>query len=280
MRVGYLGPEGTFTQEALVASGFAEGAELVPLVTIRDTVLAVQDGVVDRALLPIENAIEGAVNATLDTLAAETDGVSILGEAVHPIRNCLIVRPGTQAEQIATVVSHPQAVAQCARFLREELGAPAIIAATSTAEAVRTVASGPDGQAALGPKLSAELYGGVVLREGVDDSPDNATRFVLLGPSSAAGEAPAGPGAKTSIVFWGVGDNAPGWLARCLTEIAQREVNLTLIESRPRRGMLGHYMFFADLDGSVGDPSVADAIDAVRGHVEVLRVLGSYSSAG
>jgi prephenate dehydratase len=279
MRIGYLGPEGTFTQEALVASGFADGAELVPIVTIRETVLAVQDGEVDRALVPVENAIEGAVNATLDTLAAEAEGVSIFAEAVHPIRNCLIVRPGTQADQIETVVSHPQAVAQCGRFLRDELGGPAIIAATSTAEAVRTVASGPAGHAALGPKLSAELYGGAVLREGVDDSPDNATRFVLLGPSSAAGDAPSQDGAKTSIVFWGVGDNAPGWLARCLTEIAQRDVNLTLIESRPRRGMLGHYMFFADLDGSVADAPVAEAIEAVRGHVEALRVLGSYAGA-
>jgi prephenate dehydratase len=278
MRVGYLGPEGTFTQEALVANGLAEGAELVPLVTIRETVMAVEEGAVERALLPIENAIEGAVNATLDTLASEATSVSILGEVIHPIRNCLIVRPGTQSGQIETVVSHPQAVAQCARFLREELSSPAVVAATSTAEAVRLVAAGGGERAALGTRLSADLYGGVVLREGVDDSPDNATRFVWLGPTGASEEVGSEP-AKTSIVFWGEGDTSPGWLARCLTEIAAREVNLTLIESRPRRGRLGHYMFFADLDGSDSEPAVADAIAAVRGRVEVLRVLGSYPAA-
>jgi prephenate dehydratase len=297
MRVAYFGPEGTFTQEALInATAGQDGLDLVPQPTIYDTVMAVHFGSAQRALVPIENSLEGSVNATLDALAMETEDVAIVGEVIHPIRHCLIARTALELSEIETVVSHPQATAQCARFIRTRLPQAQVLAGSSTAEAVRTVAEHDGPWAALGNRLAAERYRCQVLRAGVEDVPDNETRFVWLGP---AGSAPAEMGAtrpggsggtsgiggdpigpwKTAVVFWGVGSEAPGWLVRCLSEFASREVNLTRIESRPRKQGLGRYMFFLDLEGRDVDPHVADALAGLRGHVEVLRVLGSFPAA-
>lgn len=281
MRTGYLGPEGTFTQEALLASARGGGLELVALPTIYDTVMAVHEGSVERALVPIENSFEGSVNATLDALAVETDDVAIVGEVVHPIRHCLIARAPLELAQIETVVSHPQATAQCARFLRARLPGARVLAGNSTADAVRMVAEREDRWAALGNRLAAERYHCQILRSGVEDLPGNETRFVWLArPGGALGppggdENPLGPW-KTAIVFWGLGAEAPGWLVSCLSEFSQREVNLTRIESRPRKQGLGRYMFFVDLEGAEDQPSVAGALAALKAHVEELRVLGSF----
>ncbi|MBV9915233.1 MAG: prephenate dehydratase [Solirubrobacterales bacterium] len=315
MRVGYFGPEGTFTEEALIASlgvdaGAREQLELVPLATIYDTVMAVHDGTVAQALVPIENSLEGSVNATLDALAMETEDVAIVGEVVHPIRHCLIARTELELGDIEAVVSHPQANAQCARFIRSRLPQARVLAGSSTAEAVRMVAEHAGPWAALGNRLAAELYGCVVLRAGVEDVAENETRFVWLAraageqqraggdPPPAAGQQQRAPGDpppvagshphppaapapprgpwKTAIVFWGVGSEAPGWLVRCLSEFAVRDVNLTRIESRPRKQGLGRYMFFLDLEGRDKDPHVAEALRGLRAHAEVLRILGSY----
>jgi len=275
-RIGYLGPEGTFSHEALVAQPAAASAELHSLPTVHDTVMAVDDRRVDRAFVPIENSLEGSVNATLDTLALETEGVAIVGEFVHPVHQCLIARRALDPAQIETVLSHPQANAQCARFLRTELPQASVVAVNSTAEAVRTVAARDGPTAALGTRLSADLYGCRVLRAGVEDIDDNETRFVWL--ARGAGEAGGGP-AKTSVVFWGAGSERPGWLARCLTEFAEREVSLTKIESRPRKVGLGRYMFFLDCEGSTSDAAVAGALEGVRTQVDTLKVLGSYPAA-
>ena len=277
MRTGYLGPEGTFTHEALTASPGAGELDLVALPTIYDTVMAVGEGVVERALVPIENSLEGSVNATLDTLAMETEDVVIVGELVHPIRHCLIAREPMPLESIRTVVSIPQATAQCARFIRARLQRATVMPANSTADAVRLVAEADGTWAALGNRLAAELYDCAVLQAGVEDLADNETRFVWLARRGAA-TGDEGPW-KTSVVFWGAGDDAPGWLVRCLSEFAFRGVNLTLIESRPRKAGLGHYMFFADLEGRDTDEGVSGAIEAVRGQTEELRVLGSYPAA-
>lgn len=283
MRVGFLGPDGTFSQEAVLAAPGGPDFEPAPQPTLHDTVMAVHEGRVDRALVPIENSLEGAVNATLDALAFETDDVVILGELVHPIRYCLIARAPAALEAIRGVVSHPQAVGQCARFLRTRLPQATVIPAASTAGAVRAVAARQDGEepwAALGTRLAAELYGCEVIEDGVEDVAGNETRFVWIG---RAGSAPpqAEPGAawKTALVFWGAGDEAPGWLVRCLVEFASRGINLTRIESRPRRQGLGHYMFFLDLEGREHDAPVAAAIAAMRDHAEVVRVLGSFPAA-
>jgi prephenate dehydratase len=277
VRLGYLGPEGTFTQEAVMGTPGAGGHELVALPTVYDTVMAVHERTVERALVPIENSLEGSVNATLDALAVETEDVTIVGEVVHPVRHCLIARGPLELAQIGTVVSHPQASAQCARFIRSRLGEARVVPANSTADAVRMVAEADGDWAALGNRLSAGIYGCEVLLAGVEDVAGNETRFVWLAPSGTdPGE--HGPW-KTSIVFWGVGDDAPGWLVRCLSEFAFRSVNLTMIESRPRRVGLGHYMFFADLEGRDSDEPVAQAIEAVGAQTEKLKVLGSYPTA-
>ena len=284
MRAGYFGPEGTFTHEALIEAAGARELDLVPFPTIYDTVMAVHDGAVDRALVPIENSLEGSVNATLDALAMETEDVAIVGEVVHPIRHCLIARTELELAEIQAVVSHPQANAQCARFIRTRLPGARVLAGSSTAEAVRIVSEHDGPWAALGNRLAAERYGCLVLRAGVEDVADNETRFVWLGPVSAE---PGGPGGneqprgpwKTAIVFWGVGSEAPGWLVRCLSEFATREVNLTRIESRPRKQGLGRYMFFADLEGRDTEPHVSQALAALRDAVEALRVLGSFPAA-
>jgi prephenate dehydratase len=317
MRVAYLGPPGTFSQEALLASPGSATWDALPQPSVYDTVLAVHEGTADRALVPIENSLEGSVNATLDALAFETDDVVIVGELVHPVRHCLIAREPLAPESIRTVVSHPQASGQCARFIRTRLRGAAVVPAASTADAVRLVAAGdlPPGttgpHAALGNRLAAELYGCQVVVDGVEDAAGNETRFiwiaprtdVLAGTSTSPGipsgsgtstdadsftgrSAPSGPGTstdaawKTSLVFWGAGSVAPGWLVRCLSEFAFRGVNLTRIESRPLKRRLGSYVFFLDCEGPAGGGPVGDAIGGLRGQAEVVRVLGSYPAAG
>jgi prephenate dehydratase len=275
VRVGFLGPSGTFAEEALRASA-PDGVEEVPFATVWDTVMAVQERSVDQAVVPIENSLEGSVTTTLDALAGEGSDVRIVAEVVRPITHCLIARAGVEIDEVTRVLSHPQALAQCARFLHERLDHAGTEVAASTAEAVRSAVASPEPLAAIGTRLAAELYGGSVLAEGVEDRPDNLTRFVWLAP---AGTAPHAPPDKTSVVFWGFNDESPGALVAVLRELADRGVNLTKIESRPRRVRLGHYMFFADLDGAEDDDPVRDALAGLRKRVETLRVLGSYAAA-
>ena len=273
MRVGYLGPAGTHSEEALRASAPPD-IEAVPLPTIYDAVMAVQEGAVERAVVPIENALEGSVGVTLDTLATEAGGVRIAAEVVHPIHHCVLARSEVSLSTVERVVSHPQAMAQCARFLREHLPGAEHVSAPSTADAVMTACESDEAVVALGSSLAAELYGCHVVASNVEDHPDNVTRFVWLAP--AAEIAGVGEEPKTSIVFWGGGDQSPGWLVDVLNEFSERGVNLTRIESRPRRTGLGHYFFFLDLEGATDSEPVREALDAVAGHVEEVRVLGSY----
>lgn len=288
MQVGYLGPEGTFTQEAAAAAAGGAAISLVPLPTVFDVVMAVHAGELDRGVVPIENSIEGSVSATLDSLAMETEDVVIVAETVHPIRQCLIAREALELDEIEVVVSHPQANGQCSRFIRTRLPNARVMTTSSTADAVRIVAEEEGRWAALGTRLAAELYGCEVLRAGVEDLADNETRFVWLARTGPDGARPAAglPGAgeprgpwKTALVFWGIGADAPGWLVSCLSEFATRGVNLTRIESRPRKQGLGRYMFFADLEGREDDAHVRAAISALREHVDALRVLGSFPAA-
>ncbi|MBA2630959.1 MAG: prephenate dehydratase [Thermoleophilaceae bacterium] len=276
MRVAFLGPAGTYSEEALRASA-PHGIEELACASVYETVMAVQEGSADRAVVPIENALEGGVAATLDALAGEADRVRIAGEVVHPIHHCLVSAGHLDLPDVTRVVSHPQASAQCARFLRERLPWAERVTAPSTADAVLSVRNGADGSAALGSRLAAELYGCRVLAENVEDRPDNVTRFVWLAPAGEVAE-PDTDG-KTSLVFWGAGDESPGWLVDVLRQFADRGVNLTRIESRPRRVRLGHYMFFVDAEGAAGRPPVSEALDALRERVAEIRVLGSYPAA-
>lgn len=282
MRIGYLGPEGTFSHQAVLGAPAARDAELVALPTVHDVVMSVQEGFVERALAPIENSLEGSVNATLDPLAAEADGVVMVGEVVLPIRYALIGREGVELDAIAIVLSHPQGNAQCARFLREQLPGARVLPVSSTAEAVRRALASDEPLAALGTNAAAKLYGGHVLRDAIADE-ENETRFVWLAPEGTPPDQErdsGGAGAwKTTLVFWGIGAESPGWLVRCLSELAFRGVNLTRIESRPRRQGLGRYMFFVDIEGAREEAQVADAIEALGGQAETLRVLGSYRAA-
>jgi prephenate dehydratase len=279
MRVAYLGPAGTFTEEALRASLDARPNEVeeVPYPTVYETVMAVQEGEVDRAVVPIENSLEGGVAATLDALAGEADRVRIAAELVHPIHHCVVARRELDLAQVTRVVSHPQATAQCSRFLRERLAHAERVSATSTSHAVRQVRDAAEPWVALGSRLSAERYDCRVLAADVEDHPDNETRFVWLAP--AGEEVDPGPRAKTSIVFWGFNDESPGALVSVLKEFSDRDINLTRIESRPRRVRLGHYMFFADLEGAAGSAPVDEALAALGRRVETIRVLGSYPAA-
>ena len=255
-----------------------DSAELVALRTVRDTVMAVHDGTVDRAVVPIENSLEGPIGVTLDTLAEEHD-VTIVGELVLSVSPCLIAREPLELDEIVRVVSHPQPLAQCARFLRDNLPGAEVMSAASTAEAVRVVAAEQAPWAALGTVRAAELYGAIVLADGVEDEPGNATRFVWLARASAPPAPRAARPAKTSLAFWGSGDDSPGWLVRCLSEFAFRGVNLTKIESRPLRAQLGHYRFFVDCEGAAGDGAVAEAVAGLRAQCEHVQVLGSYPAA-
>ena len=277
MRVGYLGPDGTVSHEALLSAPGAEAFELAPLPTLHEAVIAVHDGTVERALVPIENSLEGSVTPTLDAIAFETDDVIIVGELRWPVHLHLVAGGPLALEEVRAVVSHPQASGQCARFLRDTLPGVPVVAARSTADAVRQVAGGfESGAAAIGTRGAADRYGCVVLREDVEDDPGSETRFVWI---ARAGTEPDRAPSKTALVFWGAGSAGPGWLVRCLAEFAERQVNLTRIESRPRRQRLGEYMFFLDLEGGSDDPAVAAAIAGLRDHADVVRVLGSFPAA-
>jgi len=275
LRVAYLGPAGTFTEEALRVSASAAVDE-APYATVYEAVMAVQEGRADRAVVPIENSLEGSVTATLDTLAGEAADVRIVAEVVQPVRHCLIARDGFEMGQIERVLSHPQALAQCAAFLRATLPAAEPTATSSTAEAVRAVAQSDQPWAAIGSRLAADLYDCRRLEDAIEDRPDNQTRFVWLARGEVGDRERA---TKTSVVFWGFNDQSPGALVDVLREFGDREINLTKIESRPRAGPLGRYMFFADLEGGADDPEVRSALLALGERVEALRVLGTYPGA-
>jgi prephenate dehydratase len=231
----------------------------------------------------VENSLDGSLSVTLDLLADRAGELTIVAEALLRVSHSLIAGEAVPLAEIDSVLSHPLVPGQCERFLRAELAHARVLAASSTAEAVRTVVSeGNRNQAALGTTLAAEIYGGVVLREGVQDSQENETRFLWLAQTQRAHPPPlrdAGGESKTSLVFWGAGAERAGWLVRCLDEFARREINLTKIESRPRRKRLGSYMFFADLSGSARDEPVAEAIAGLAAMCEEVRVLGSYPQA-
>ncbi len=274
MRVAYLGPAGTFTEDALREAAPQEELEPLRTPTVHDAILAVERGEAERAFVPFENSIEGSVRSTLDTLAFEAEAVTIVGEHDFAVRAHLIAREGVELEEVAAVLSHPQPLAQCARFLREQLPGVERRSVSSTAEAVRMVGESVRPWAAIGARAAADLYGCVVLREGIEDESDNVTRFVWIAPT---GTAPSGEGPwRTSLVFSELGQDHPGALVEALQEFSSRDVNLSRIESRPLRRGLGRYMFFCDAEGPVTDPAVAEAVDALRTKAESVRILGSY----
>lgn len=288
MRVAYLGPAGTFSEDALQVWSHAP-REFEPAIaeTIPAAIEEVADRRADRALVPVENSIEGSVRPTLDSLIEQAEKVRIVGEYDHEIRSALISRPGMRIEEITAVISHPQPLAQCALFLRTELPDAELKVASSTSAAVREVASGDHPWAALAPARAAALYGCEVLREGIEDEPGNVTRFLWLAPRSDGDEdVPAGLVAgnqqgiwKTSIAFAELGADHPGALVEALLEFSDRSINLVRIESRPMRRELGRYRFFIDIEGRTGEPPIDAAIEGLKSKAEWVRNLGSYPSS-
>jgi prephenate dehydratase len=275
MKISFLGPAGTFTEDALrEAAPVGVEIEALRMATVHDAILAVEGGEAERALAPFENSIEGSVRSTLDTLAFDTEKVTIVGEHDFRVRAHLIAREGVELEQVAAVLSHPQPLAQCAGFLREHLPGVERRSVSSTAEAVRMVGESVRPWGAIGARAAADLYGCKVLREGIEDEADNITRFVWIAPADVK---PEGEGPwRTSLVFSELGADHPGALVEALQEFSSREINLSRIESRPLRQGLGSYMFFCDLEGAVDDGPVVEALDALRAKAESVRILGSY----
>jgi prephenate dehydratase len=274
MKIAYLGPAGTFTEDALGEAIPEGGYEPLRTPTIHDAILAVERGEADRALVPIENSLEGSIRPTLDTLAFEVSAVTIVGEHDYRVRVHLIAREGVRVEAVEAVLSHPQPLAQCQRFLRERFPNVELRSASSTAAAVRMVSESARPWAALGARAAAALYDCELLLEGVEDQDDNVTRFVWIAPegTDSVGDASW----KTSLVFSELGADHPGALVDALREFSERGINLSRIESRPLRQGLGRYMFFCDLEGKDSDPVVAEAIEQLRAKAESVRILGSY----
>jgi len=189
----------------------------------------------------------------------------------------LLARDPQELDQVTAVLSHPQPLAQCARFLRESLPNAERRSVSSTAEAVRLVSESDQPWAAIGAHSAAELYGCTILREGIEDEANNVTRFVWIAPAGT--EPDGGEDWKTSLVFSELGEDHPGALVNALREFSSREVNLSRIESRPLRLGLGRYMFFCDLEGAATDSPVSEAIEALRTKADSVRVLGSYPTA-
>lgn len=243
--------------------------------TIADVLYAVSEGDVDLGLVPIENAIEGTVNVTMDMLAFETD-LFIQRELVVGVHMNLMAPKGVALSDITRVLSIPVATAQCRRFLHEELRGVPTAASNSTAQAAEIVAQESDGHtAALAPARAAEVYGLEILAHNVEDHPDNQTRFIVV---SKAGIPQVTGHDKTSIVVFQRAD-APGSLLAILQEFAARSINLSKLESRPTKQSLGDYCFIIDLVGHLADQVVADALRMVHMKQALVKYLGSYPAA-
>jgi prephenate dehydratase len=270
-RYAYLGPEGTFTEAALLAFTSGHDVDAIPCVTIQATLETVRAGVADRAIVPIENSVEGAVTATLDELATGSDLI-IRAEILLPVAFALLARPGMEIADIKTVGGHPQAQPQCRRWLAEHLPDAVWQPASSNAEAARQAADGVI-DAALAGAFAADTYGLAVLARDVADHTDAVTRFVAV---SRPGPPPAVTGAdRTSLVAFLLADH-PGALMEILTEFAVRGINLTRIESRPTGDGLGKYCFSIDCEGHIDDARVGEALMGLRRVCAEVRFLGSY----
>jgi prephenate dehydratase len=274
--IAFLGPAGTFTEEALFTQPDYAASDIVPAATLPDALEAVCAGSVDLAFVPIENSIEGTVNATVDSLVFDVD-LLIQREVVLDVHLHLLAAPGTSRSAIRRVLSFPHATAQCRSFLSAYLPGVEVVPTNSTAEAARLVGEAADpATAALAPRLAGQLYGLEALASAVEDHADNQTRFVALARHGLA--APTGHD-KTSIVCFQREDR-PGSLHAILSEFAARSINLTKLESRPTKRGLGDYCFLIDLEGHIADEVVADCLRVLHAELAGLKFLGSYPAAG
>jgi prephenate dehydratase len=276
-RVGFLGPVGTFTEQAVLSQADLRDAQLVPYRTVPDVLDAVRDGEVHVGVVPIENSIEGTVNFTQDALAFDQQ-LLIQREIELDVEHCLMARPGTTLEQILRVHSIPVATAQCHGYLRRVLPDVEVVPASSTAAAAAWVADHHDhAAAAIAPAIAAQRYGLEVLVRGIEDHSGNQTRFVMVGQEGIP--APTGHD-RTALVVYQRADE-PGSLISILQEFAARRVNLSNLISRPTKdGGLGDYCFVIYADGHIADELVADALRALHAKQGNVKFLGSYPAAG
>jgi len=279
-RIGFFGPFGTFTEQALLTQADLAQQILVPFRSVPDVLDAIANGDVDAGFVPIENSIEGTVNFTQDALIFDYE-LLIQREVVLDIEHCLLAAPGTSIEDITTVLSIPVATAQCSAWLRKNLSKAEVFAANSTADAARLVGerteSGEKGLAALAPANAAELYGLHVVSQDIADHVGNQTRFVLIAREGIP--QPTGHD-KTGIVVFQRADE-PGSLISILQEFAARRINLSLLSSRPTKaGGLGDYCFIIYADGHIGDELMADVLRDLHTKQGGVKFLGSYPAAG
>jgi prephenate dehydratase len=280
LHIGFLGPGGTFTEEALLGEPAYAEARITPFGSLAEVLDAVADGRVDLGFVPLENAIEGTVRDIMDSLVFEVD-LRIQREVILDIHLHLMATPGTRLADIERVASIPVATAQCRGFLTDQLPSAELLATNSTAEAARLLGTGDPAlsarpTAAIAPRLAAKLYGLDILAEDVEDHPDNQTRFVALARSGIP--APTGHD-RTSIACFQSADH-PGSLYAILGHFAARAINLTKLESRPTKTALGDYCFIIDFEGHVADAMVADCMRDLRAELADVKFLGSYPAAG
>lgn len=269
--IAFLGPAGTFTEEALLTQPDLAEEDRLPERAVPDVITAVEKADADFGIVPIENSIEGAVTVTLDTLAFDTD-LLVQREVVLPVSLNLLARDGARRSEVKTVISHPQATAQCRLWMAKHMPKAAVDAANSTAEAVERVArSQRKDLAAIGTAYAGRIYKLKTLAREIEDHPENETRFVVIGHGVPA---PTGHD-KTSIVCFQKQDR-PGSLLAILQEFAARSINLTKLESRPTKRGLGDYCFFIDLEGHVTDELVADCLRNLVAKQAEVKFLGSY----
>lgn len=279
-RVGYLGPVGTFSEQALLTQPDLAAAERVPFESFSELLFAVDSGALEYGFVAVENAIEGSVNVTMDTLAFDVDLV-IQREVVLPVEMDLMVRPGTSLDQVKRVASFPHAYAQCRTWLRANLPGVELVPTTSTAGAAEAIAgnSSDDGgdpsMAAIANRRAADVYGLQIVATDIEDHPENATRFALVAKRGVP--APTGHD-KTSLVVFQRADT-PGSLLSILQEFAARRINLSLLLSRPTKTSLGDYCFLIDADGHLADDVMADCLRALKTKQDV-KFLGSYPAGG
>jgi prephenate dehydratase len=273
-RIAYLGPEGTFTEEALRL--LEPDAERLPCANVSAAVAAARNGTADGAVVPLENSVEGAIPTTLDEFAWG-EPLLITAELLLPVRFSLLARPGTEIGHIKRVYTHPAAITQCRSFCARELPGAVVVSAPSTAAAAQEVAlPGSPYDAAIAARIAGEHYGLIELADDIGDRTDTVTRFVKVNPPGTL-PAPTGSDRTTLVVF--LADDHPGALLEMLTEFSVRGVNLTRIESRPTGDGIGRYFFHFDFEGHIADARVGEALAGLRRVCSEVRFLGSYPRA-
>ncbi|MFO7928867.1 MAG: prephenate dehydratase [Candidatus Humimicrobiaceae bacterium] len=270
-KIAFLGPEGTFTEEALdIFIKNNQEVEKIPLSTVTEVVKYVDMGKAGEGLVPIENSIEGSVNITQDILTFESES-KIVREITIPIKHSLIGKKKLKIGNIKNIISHPHATAQCRNYLLTNFPDAKIIAANSTAEAVKKLIEMDEETAAIGTKTAARIYGLDIIATDIEDNKGNKTRFVFVGtyiPPKTGDD-------KTSLVCF-LKKDKPGSLYNILKEFAERNINLTRLESRPAKKDLGDYVFMIDVDGHIHDDELFSAIEVLRKKVYMVKILGSY----